>query len=129
MLLDDLITDSLPGFLDLVLDFKGDDKKFVDTMKIKSSIVINKWIDELEEGFVDGSDDVIPFLKENVSELLKSACEPAKKSLVSMMGTGPIIKFIQESYAASRQEKEKSQPVDQPIVTQTPVVNNLVAQT
>lgn len=94
MLLDDLITDSLAGFLDLVLDFKGDDKKFVDTVKVKSSTVITKWIDDLEEGFVDGSDDVFPFLKENVSELLKSACEPAKKGLVSMMGTGPIIKFI-----------------------------------
>ena len=127
MLLDDLITDSLPGFLDLILDFKGDDKKFVDTMKIKSSIVITKWIEELKEGFIDGSDDVIPFLKENVSELLKSACEPAKKSLVSMMGTGPIIKFIQESYASSLQEKEKSQPSAQPIVTQTPVANNIVA--
>jgi hypothetical protein len=28
-----------------------------------------------------------------------------------MMGTGPIMKFIQDSYTAYRQEKEKSQPV------------------
>lgn len=98
LVLDDLITVSLPNFVDLILDFKGDDNAFVNMLKGKMGTTIASWIDELEEGFVNGPDNVIAFLKENVAEILKASCEPSKKMIVNMMGVPPVMKFIKESY-------------------------------
>ena len=69
--------------------------------------MIYKWISELEDGFVNGVDDVLPFVKENLTELLKSSCEPQKQVIVTVMGITPIMKFIEESYTTHKNSREE----------------------
>lgn len=100
LLLDDLLTEDLPHFLDAVLDHRGEDLKFVDSLKAIASRFVFRWVSELEDGFIDGANGVFSFLKENITEVLKAGCEPAKRGIVSAIGVPHVIKFIQESYNA-----------------------------
>lgn len=98
MLLDDLLTEDLPALLDLVLDHRGDDQGLVDSLKAYASKTSFKWISEMQDGFVDGFDHALLYLKENIKTILTASCEPSKAKIVVIMGLDPIVKFIEASY-------------------------------
>ena len=43
-------------------------------------------MEDVEDGFIDGLNDMLPFIKENVTALLKAASPPSKVGLVVAMG-------------------------------------------
>lgn len=55
---------------------------------------IGEWIEELEDGFENGRDDVITFFKQNISIMLEVAGGPAMGGMISMMGTGQVLNFV-----------------------------------
>ena len=70
-------------------------------------LTIGAIVEELEEGFIDGMNDLLPFLKANVSELLKAVSSPSKAALLVAVGVGPIMKYIESAYERFKKEKEE----------------------
>lgn len=70
----------------------------------------------MQDGFVDGFDHAIQYIKENIKVILTASCEPAKAKIVVVMGLDPIVKFIEASYreeeakvASQRQQQTQAQ--------------------
>jgi len=63
-------------------------------MKKAAEKLIFSLIDELEGGFQNGFDDLLEFMKSNITQLLKVASEPKQANLVTMFGLPPIMNFI-----------------------------------
>ena len=103
----EIFTDDLEEILNKILDFDGDDQGFVEMVKKESMLTIGAIVEELEEGFIDGMNDLLPFLKANVSELLKAVSSPSKAALLVAVGVGPIMKYIESAYERFKKEKEE----------------------
>lgn len=75
-------------------------------------------------------DHVFQFLRENIKAVLTASCEPAKAKLVGTMGTDPILKFMEASYAEIESAKPKPDVVMTPAqtVVQTAPVQQAVSQ-
>lgn len=68
----------------------------------------------MEDGFVDGANDALLYLKENIKTILTASCEPSKAKIVLIFGLDPIVKFIEASYKeeyerVSQQNRQKIQ--------------------
>jgi hypothetical protein len=68
-------------------------------LKYESKQIIGKIVEELEEGFIEGLNDVLPFLKANITPLVKAGCDPSKAAIAGVMATPPIMKYIETAYA------------------------------
>ena len=66
----------LPIFNEL-LDYEGDDPGFVKLVRERGAEVMVKIISEIEEGFIEGINDVLPFIKANIEGLLMASAPPA----------------------------------------------------
>lgn len=40
---------------------------------------------------------MIPFIKANVVEMVKAACDPARAIMATVMGVPPIMKYIEDA--------------------------------
>lgn len=58
--------------LDLVLDFNDQaaDAAFIEKAKEALTFFLGEWIDELQDGFVNGMQDVVLFFRENFKALI-----------------------------------------------------------
>ena len=63
--------------LDALLDFEGDDAGFIKVLKTHSEQAIVKVVSEIEEGFIDGMNDVKTFFKANCGFLIDASAPPA----------------------------------------------------
>ena len=107
LILNESVEANLPRMLELVLTFDGNDEEFVDELKAEGKLIIGEAVGDIEEGFIEGLNDVIPFLKENVSVIIKAATDPAKAALAAMMGVPPIMKYIESTYQQYQKDKEE----------------------
>ena len=46
---------------------------------------------EIEDGFIEGTNDVIPFIRENVKALMNASFDPSKATMAVLMGMPPIM--------------------------------------
>lgn len=76
MSVNEVCAKSLPGMLDQLLDHEGDDASFIAMIRKNSGDLIAQIIGEIEEGFIDGLNDVLVFLKSMATELLMSSAPP-----------------------------------------------------
>lgn len=60
-----------------LLDYDGDDPGFVKLVRERGAELMVKIITEIEEGFIEGINDVLPFIKANVEGLLMASAPPA----------------------------------------------------
>ena len=67
-------------------------------MKALAEKFVTELIDELEGGFENGFDDVLAFVKPNITQLLKVASEPKQANLVTMFGVPPIMNFFNHCF-------------------------------
>eukprot|EP00351_Strombidinopsis_sp_SopsisLIS2011_P001901 CAMPEP_0116881666 /NCGR_PEP_ID=MMETSP0463-20121206/13750_1 /TAXON_ID=181622 /ORGANISM="Strombidinopsis sp, Strain SopsisLIS2011" /LENGTH=92 /DNA_ID=CAMNT_0004533783 /DNA_START=1537 /DNA_END=1815 /DNA_ORIENTATION=+ len=65
------LEENIPSLLDTLLDC--DSASFLDVMKARMIQFTGGLVSEIEDGFVNGSDDVFPFLKENLMAFNKIA--------------------------------------------------------
>jgi len=66
-------------------------------------------VEEIEDGFIDGLNDLLPFLKANVTAFVKAACDPARAIMATVMGVPPIMKYIEEANLLYIQRKTRQQ--------------------
>ena len=62
---------------DDILDYDGDDAGFIKMFKDNNAALIVKIISEIEDGFIEGINDVLVFLRVNMSNMLMAAAPPA----------------------------------------------------
>ena len=76
MIVNEILAVELPGFLDAVLDYSGDDSGFVELLRTWTAEIIVKVLGEIEEGFIDGINDILVFFKVNATKILMAATLP-----------------------------------------------------
>ena len=103
------IESQLLGMIGKIIDHTGDNESYFDMLKYESKQIIGKIVEELEEGFIEGLNDVLPFLKANFTPLIKAGCDPSKAAIAGVMATPPIMKYIETAYGDYKKEKEESQ--------------------
>jgi hypothetical protein len=67
---------------------------------------IGELIDELQDGFVNGVQDVVQFIRENVRVLLESS-GGSEMAVFINMGVDSIMKLISQSYMKYKEAKKK----------------------
>ena len=63
-------------------------------MKDVLSDAIGEWIEELQDGFVNGMSDVVVFYRENFRVLLEAGAGPEMGSMVSSLGVSTVMRYI-----------------------------------
>lgn len=97
MIIKEIADQEFSVLFDMILDFNGSDQDFVAMLKRESTRVIGTIVSEIEDGFIEGLNDVLPFLKSNVTEFVKSACAPAQAIMATVMGVPPIMAYIESA--------------------------------
>ena len=67
-------------------------------MKLVLSNFIGEWVEELQDGFVDGMSDVHKFFRENFRIMLEVAGGPSMGGMISGMGTDSMLTAVINSY-------------------------------
>lgn len=62
---------------DEIMDYEGCNGGFIRLLKSSSADLIVKVISEIEDGFVDGIDGVLPWIRAQVGILITAAAPPA----------------------------------------------------
>ena len=105
---EEVIDNHFVRIIDLILDFdsaNSTDANFIEEMKDALSFLIGEWIEELEDGFHNGMQDVVIFFRENLKRVVEQAVGPEMGMMVAMMGTDSIMKFITKSYSHYKEKK------------------------
>lgn len=63
-------------------------------MKDIISNFVGEWIDEIQDGFVNGMQDVVLFLRENLKKLIESASGPEMAGMMGTLGTDTIMNYV-----------------------------------
>ena len=107
MIIREIVEDNLPNFLDQVLNHEGSDAEFISLLQSESTRNIGKAIEEIEDGFIEGMNDVLPFLKANVTAFVKAACDPRQAIMATVMGVPPIMKYIEDANREFQRSKTR----------------------
>lgn len=63
-------------------------------MKDELSDFIGEWIEELQDGFVNGISDVVAFFRANFRVMLEVGGGPDMGGMIGMMGIEPVMKYV-----------------------------------
>ena len=80
-----------------------------------SGEIIVKIISEIEEGFVDGVEGVLPFIKANIENMLMISAPPAQANMAKGIAIPTFMRFVQRVW----NDKEPAQ-ADAPKVEAAP---------
>ena len=79
---------------DAILDYEGDDAGFIALVKKNFAELIVSIISEIEEGFIEGINDILIFARICCSNLLMAAAPPAQAATAKGIAIPCIMKFI-----------------------------------
>ena len=83
---------------DDILDYDGDDAGFIKMLKERNADLIVKIISEVEEGFIEGINDVMVFIRISCSNVLMAAAPPAQAATAKGIAIPCIMKFAEKSW-------------------------------
>ncbi len=75
-------------------------------MKDVLSEFIGEWIDELQDGFVNGMSDVVVFYRENFMTMLEAGGGQEIGASIAGIGTDTIMNYITIGYRRYQRNKE-----------------------
>ena len=98
---------------DDILDYDGDDAGFIKMFKDNNAALIVKIISEIEDGFIEGINDVLVFLRVNMCNILMAAAPPAQAATAKGIAIPCIMKFIEKSWneRPNKAEAREAKPV------------------
>jgi hypothetical protein len=92
--------------LDLVLDYSdSSDLAFIEQAKDALTFFIGEWIDELQDGFINGMQDVVIFFRENFKTLIQVGAGPEMGMMIGTFGTDTIMNQITKAFARYKERK------------------------
>ena len=106
LIINETLEDKLPHLFDQFLDFEGTDAAFVEMAKKETTEVIGNFISEIEDGFIDGINDIIPFIRDNMKALIKASSEPKNAAMAELMAVPPIMSYIERANNDYKGKKE-----------------------
>lgn len=104
----DVVDSHFARIVDLILDFDDQarpDSEFIEEMKNAITYFIGELVDELQDGFQNGMQDTIVFLKENILNLIKEGTGPEMSMMVSMVGADTVMNLITRNYQQYKEKK------------------------
>ena len=101
----EVIEEKSRPILDEIVDFDDDDDEFIEMLRDRSTEMIGAVLEDIEEGFKEGLDDMKVFVKENVSAILKASSTPDKAIYVGFAVPG-VEKYIYNAYKRFKEEKQ-----------------------
>jgi len=102
MITNEIIESQIGSILGAILNYKGDDAGFIKVIKEQSASLIVKIISEIEEGFIDGMNDVVVFFKANIIAMLMASAPPQQANMAKGIAIPVIIKFVEKSWNDSQ---------------------------
>ena len=96
---------------------------FIALLKKLSAEVIVKVVSEIEEGFVDGINDVLVFFKANISSLLMAAAPPQQAAMAKGIIVPTLLRYIEKCWNESTNKNSADSVKSAPI----PVVKPSIA--
>ena len=106
LIMNESVESNLPRMLELILTFEGSDEEYVEKIKAESQLIVGEVVCDIEEGFIEGMNDVNVFLKENATVVVKAANSPEKAALASMMAVPQIMKYVESATTQYKKDKE-----------------------
>lgn len=76
-------------------------------MKDEFSDLIGEWIEELQDGFVNGMSDVVVFFRSNFKVMLEVGGGPEMGAMIGTMGIEPVMKYVTMAHKRYRENKER----------------------
>lgn len=76
MIVNEVVTGHAYSDFDEVMACKGDDQAFAELLISKARGIMKHVIAEIEDGFIEGEEDVIAFLKANFNHMVEAAANP-----------------------------------------------------
>ena len=75
-------------------------------------------VSEIEEGFVDGINDVLVFFKANISSLLMAAAPPQQAAMAKGMIVPTLLRYIEKCWneSTNKNSAESVKPAPTPVV-------------
>ena len=79
-------------------------------------------VSEIEEGFVDGINDVLVFFKANISSLLMAAAPPQQAAMAKGMIVPTLLRYIEKCWneSTNKNSAESVKPAPTPVVKPSP---------
>jgi hypothetical protein len=96
--------------LNSILDFDDKNKtdaEFIELMKDEFSDLIGEWIEELQDGFVDGMSDVVVFFRTNFRIMLEVSGGAEMGAMMSTLGLDTVMNYVTLAHRRYRENKEK----------------------
>jgi hypothetical protein len=95
--------------INAIMDFDENqgDAHFVEHMKDIFANFIGEWIEELQDGFVNGMSDVVVFFRENFKIMIEAGAGPEMGMMMGGIGTDSIMKYVTVGYKRYQENKEK----------------------
>ena len=93
--------------LDVILDFdaRRDDSQFIEEMKDALAYFIGEWIDELQDGFMNGMQDVVVFYRENFKVIIRAGAGPEMGEMLGGIGTNTVMQYVTIAFTRYREKK------------------------
>lgn len=96
--------------LNTILDFdekNRTDEEFINIMTDVLSDFIGEWVDELQDGFVNGMQDAVVFFRENFRVLIEAGAGPEFGPMMGGMGINSLMRYITLGYNKYKENKQK----------------------
>jgi len=112
MIVNEIVAEKMPSFLDALIDYEGDCPGFITLLKTRSAELIVEIIREIEEGFIDGINDILVFFKVNASDLLMASAPPQQANMAKGIAIPTALRFIEKCW--NEKDGQKSEPTPKP---------------
>lgn len=114
LITNEILEGSIYDAFEQLMVYEGDDAGFIALVKKLSGDVIVKVISEIEEGFIEGINDVLVFFKANMNNLIMAAAPPQQANMAKGMVIPTAVRFIEKCW------NEKSSGISTPAPTPQP---------
>jgi hypothetical protein len=97
----DSVDTHLARIMDVILDFDPDtrpDSEFIEEIKDALIYFFGDLIEELQDGFSNGMQDVVIFMRENILKLIKEGTGPEMSMMVGVLGTDTIMGIVTRNF-------------------------------
>ena len=99
MITNEVLANKLYDMFDALFDYVGDNLGFIKVLKEKSAELIRSIISEIEDGFIEGINDVLPWIKSQLEGLIMASAPPAQATMAKAMAVPQVMNFVKKSHA------------------------------
>lgn len=116
----ELIEGSMYKMFDDILDYNGDDAGFIKMFKDNNAKLIVEIISEIEEGFIEGLNDVLVFIRLNIINLIMASAPASQAATAKGIAVPVMMKFIDKCWSERPNKPAEAAPAKEQPKAPTP---------